>query len=319
MVISYVIPAQLTGDYIQDIPIFRISPIFDNLIKQIKETDKLVTFENEMLCEGKKIYYEARVKSLLKNQAIIIIRDITENKIADEQKQFIENARLKTNFMSKVSHELRTPLTAMNEGIYLVFNEEVGKLNEQQKQLLSLVHRNLNRLSRLIDDVLYLQRMDSGKMEFIFKPTDINNVIMEVIETMCQSFVNKGLYLKSDLAAGLPKVKLDRDRIIQVVTNLINNAFKFTEQGGVLITSEATPQGVMIKVHDTGIGIRHEDVNRLFQSFEQLNTFERKSTGTGLGLVICKEILDHHGGKIWIESKYSKGSTFLFTLNAWQD
>ena len=126
---------------------------------------------------------------------------------------------------------------------------------------------------------------------------------------------DKDIEFSLHLADGLPKAAFDRDKIAQVLTNLINNAIKFTDDGSVTITTEKSESGIQASVKDTGIGIKEEDMNKLFESFSQIVTEKgRKTGGTGLGLAISRKIIEHHGGKIWTESEYGKGSTFLFVL-----
>ena len=214
-----------------------------------------------------------------------------------------------------VSHELRTPLTAIKEGINIVIDGSVGNINNDQKDFLGTAKRNVDRLARLVNDVLDFQKLESGKMRFDFKENDINKVIEEVRDTMNPVIQEKGLGFNIKLAKNLSKVNFDKDKIVQVLTNLVNNAVKFTEKGSVIITTSEGNNIIQISVQDTGSGIKNEDMPKLFQSFQQLETpKERKVGGTGLGLVICKEIVERHKGKIWAESEFGKGTTFHFVI-----
>ncbi len=239
--------------------------------------------------------------------------DITKRKQAEEEIRKALEA--KSEFISVVSHELRTPLTVIKEGIALVFDEIVGKINDEQRELLDISKKNVDRLARLINNVLDIQKIDSGKMKFNLKTGDINEVVKEVYDTMGNSAKNAGLHFVLDLDTGLPKCSFERDKIIQVLTNLINNAIKFTDHGEVVIKTAKAQDAIQVSVSDTGCGIRKSDLPKVFDKFEQLETGgDRRTGGTGLGLAISKKIIEQHAGEIWVESTYEKGSKFIFTL-----
>jgi signal transduction histidine kinase len=224
-----------------------------------------------------------------------------------------EAAETKSRFTSMVSHELRTPLTAIKEGINIVLDGSAGDVNEEQKDFLSTAKRNVDRLSRLINDVLDFQKLEAGKLQFNLAENDLNEVAREVHQTMEPVVREKNLALLLDLDENMPKLVFDRDRITQVITNLLNNAMKFTEQGSITIATTIRGNIATLNVIDTGIGIKQEDLPKLFQSFEQVGK-DRKTGGTGLGLAISKEIIAQHKGRIWVESEFGKGTTFGFLL-----
>ena len=239
--------------------------------------------------------------------------DITKRRQAEERMK--EAMAVKSNFTSMVSHELRTPLSAIKEGIGIVLDGITGKINRKQKDLLQTSKRNVDRLTRLINDILDFQKLDSGMMQFDIQENDINDTVREVSKIMGKLTKQKKLSFSIELQPYLPKVRFDRDKIIQVLTNLINNAIKFTEKGGIAIKTEQGNNIIHVMVEDTGPGIRKGDLSKLFQAFQQLGApRERKPGGTGLGLAICKEIIERHRGKIWAESEYGKGSIFHFIL-----
>ncbi|MDD5194570.1 MAG: ATP-binding protein [Candidatus Omnitrophica bacterium] len=251
---------------------------------------------------------DAALDSLGITTAFIVQQAAAERVVADAMK-------IRSDFTSMVSHELRTPLTAIKESISIVLEEAAGKLNDEQKDFLGMSRRNVDRLSRLINDVLDYQKLESGKFEFNMQGKDMNEVIKEVQNTMASVAKNKGLDIILDLDENLPKTKFDRDKIVQVLTNLINNAIKFTEKGSITIASSKKDNFVHLAVKDTGPGIKKEDLPRLFVAFEQLEKGkDRKTGGTGLGLAISKEIIEKHKGKIWAESELGKGTTFQFIL-----
>lgn len=262
---------------------------------------------------------EERTRDLSKSQeaSLNILEDLIEAKdnLIKYSKQLEEALSIKSRFTSMVSHELRTPLTAIKEGLGIVLDGSAGNLNNEQKEFLDISKRNVDRLARLINAVLDFQKMEAGKYEFNMQENDINEVIAEAAKTMVQLVKEKKLNFEVKLDDSLPKIKFDKDKIIEVIINLLSNAIKFTEAGGIVIASVKDAENIRVSVKDTGIGIKEADMPRLFKSFEQLGKDnERKTAGTGLGLVISKGIIEKHNGMMWAESVIKKGSTFYFTL-----
>ena len=258
---------------------------------------------------------------------VVIDRALEKQRLSMENKRLLEKLKqankelrkldkLKSHFVSTASHELRTPLTAIKEGMAIVTDGTAGPLNEEQKDFLNMVKRNVDRLVRLINNLLDFQKLEAKKMEFKITEGDINELIKEVVKEMSPSIKNKGLEFTVSLAKNTPKVNFDRDRIVEVLTNLINNAIKFTKKGSIAISSSKKFKNtICISVSDTGIGIKREDVDKLFKGFSQLSREEGLAIGgTGLGLVISKKIVEAHCGKMMFESEYGKGSTFSFLL-----
>ncbi|MGB2601407.1 MAG: ATP-binding protein, partial [Candidatus Omnitrophota bacterium] len=240
-------------------------------------------------------------------------RDITERKSAE--KALLDNIRLKSNFTSMVSHELRTPLTAIKEGIGIVLDGSAGEINEEQEDFLSTAKRNVDRLGRLINDVLDFTKLQSGKMAMKVSENDISAIVEDVVKMQRPVAEEKKLYVKTEIVPGMPSAQFDQDRVTQVIINLVNNALKFTEEGGVTISVYPKGHEICVSVDDTGPGIKDSDIPKVFQEFRQIEDAKtRKAGGTGLGLAISREIIQRHGGKIWVESVYGKGSQFKFTL-----
>ncbi len=259
------------------------------------------------------LYWEFASISALKdeegniNHYLKVAEDITERKRIEQ---------MKNDFISTVSHELRTPLTAIKEGIGIVLDGSAGSVNEEQKDFLDTAKRNVDRLARLINDVLDLQKLQAGKKELNLKDEDMFELINEVKSTMMPLTKNKGLDLNVSCGEDIKLVSLDKDKIIQVLTNLVNNAIKFTEKGGINISvTKEVDNAVQVAVTDTGIGISSQDIDKLFKTFIQVAPEAYRKTGsTGLGLAISKEIIRLHGGKMWVKSEVGKGSTFYFML-----
>jgi PAS domain S-box-containing protein len=245
------------------------------------------------------------------------IRDITERKRKEKEieEELMETMKMKSDFTSMVSHELRSPLGVIKEGINLILEGLAGDINDEQKDLLGTAKRNTDRLGRLINNVLDFQKITSGKICFDIRENDINEIVLEVNKAMSLLAKEKGLDLAVDIDDSIPKIGFDRDKIIQVLINLVSNAIKYTEKGNITISTKLEGNTVHVIVRDTGTGIKAEDMQKLFQAFGQLDgTRDKKSGGTGLGLVISKEIILAHKGKIWAESKAGKGSSFHFIL-----
>ena len=244
---------------------------------------------------------------------VVVVDDITVHKEAE--KKLKETTEIKSQFISIVSHELRTPLTCIKEGVAIVLDGVAGEINEKQKHFLDLANRNINRLAMLVNDVLDFQKLDSGKMKLNPQENNVRQIAEEIYETMAISAKNKGLELSLELDENLPKVTLDRDRIIQVLTNLVGNAIKFTPQGGqVRLSFQKQDNELVTRVSDTGVGIPKEDLPKIFEQFYRVQREGEEIKGTGLGLAIVKKIVLLHGGRIEVESEPDRGSTFSVFL-----
>jgi len=248
--------------------------------------------------------------------ALVIIRvNHWVSELKGAEKKQMDIMEMKSNFISMASHELRTPLTAIQEGIAIVLDGSAGRVNDEQKEFLDIAKRNVDRLARLIDNALDFQKFDSGRVDFHMEAGNINDVVKEIYDTMLPLVKEKGLDFVVNLDDGLPSLRFDMDKIIQVLTNIVNNSIKFTEAGEIKLSTSKHNNSVLVSVSDTGYGIKKEDLSRVFNRFEQVLNIKGRSTGgTGLGLAISKEIIKHHNGKIWVESEYGKETTFQFIL-----
>jgi CheY-like chemotaxis protein len=251
---------------------------------------------------------------------VILIRDITAEKEVD---------RMKTDFISTVSHELRTPLTSvlgfakliqkkLEESIFPLIQTDDKKVNRSVRQVsenIEIIVSEGTRLTKLINEVLDVAKIEAGKMQWNMQPMAITEVIDRAFSATSALFEQKGLAPVREIEADLPDVYGDKDRLIQVVINLISNAVKFTEKGCITCRVRQDNQFIVVSVVDQGVGISESDQPKVFEKFKQVgDTLTDKPQGTGLGLPISKEIVAHHGGKIWVESEVGKGSTFSFTL-----
>ena len=235
----------------------------------------------------------------------------------------------KSSFLSTVSHELRTPLTSvlgfakiirrrLEDRIFPLVPEEDRKIQQTKRQVmdnLNVVVSEGERLTKLIDDVLDLAKIEAGKLTWNMETVSAAEVIERAVAATSSLVGVKKLTLVQNVESGLPTVTGDRDRLIQVVINLISNAVKFTDSGSITCAAGLRNGDIVVSVADSGIGIAPADQLKVFEKFKQVgDTLTDRPKGTGLGLPICKEIVEYHGGRIWVESEPGKGSTFSFTL-----
>jgi signal transduction histidine kinase/CheY-like chemotaxis protein len=235
----------------------------------------------------------------------------------------------KSSFLSTVSHELRTPLTSvlgfakiirrrLEDRLFPLIPEDDRKVQQAKQQVienLDVVVSEGERLTKLIDDVLDLAKIEAGKFTWNMATVSVSDVIERAIAATASLFETKKLNLVREIDPDLAAVNGDQDRLIQVVINLISNAVKFTDSGSITLSARLNGSEIVVGVTDSGIGIAPGDQAKVFEKFKQVgDTLTDKPKGTGLGLPICKEIVEYHGGRIWVESEPGKGSTFSFTL-----
>jgi len=252
--------------------------------------------------------------------AVILVRDVSAEKEVD---------RMKTDFITTVSHELRTPLTSVLGFAKIIakrFAEAIepqlpagdrraSRAATQIRDNLAIIVSEGERLTELINDVLDISKMEAGKIEWRLRQTDIAALIRQAVASIRSLAEAKGLACVIKTAPDLPPAKVDRDRVIQVLVNLLSNALKFTPEGGITVSAEAAQGRIFVSVADTGLGIPEKDQTHIFERFKQAgDTLTEKPKGTGLGLPICRYIVESHGGRIWVESEAGEGSVFHFTL-----
>ena len=238
---------------------------------------------------------------------LAVFRDMTE---------FREIDNMKTEFISTVSHELRTPLTSIKGAIGLIMGGVAGEINEEVRELLNIAQKNTDRLIKIINDMLDISKIESGKIQMNKEPLYITDCVRRSVEGISAFAHQNNIRIETDLPPATSVILADKDRIDQVITNLLSNAIKFTPAGGqVTVSVREEDDFVKVSVKDTGIGVPETHLERIFDKFHQVDrTAARQKGGTGLGLSICYAIVNEHGGKIWAESIVGKGSTFSFTL-----
>jgi signal transduction histidine kinase len=257
-------------------------------------------------------------------------------RLADHAAIAMENARLfervrrandaKTEFVSFVSHELKQPMTSMKGYTDLLMKGVAGALTETQYGLLETIRSNVDRMNLLVSELLDISRIESGRIRLNLGDVSMEKVIQDVLRTIRGQLEGKQQELEVEVVPDLPSVRGDQSRLMQVLTNLVSNAHKYTPEGGRITVraqthsngqgSEEDGRFVLCSVTDTGIGMSPEDQERLFKTkyFRAEDPAVRSVPGTGLGLVITKSLVELHGGEIWVESELGKGSTFSFTL-----
>ncbi len=251
-------------------------------------------------------------------------------RLADHAAIAIENARLfqqvqqaneaKTQFVSFVSHELKQPLTSLRGYSELLAKDADGPLSEKQLRFVNIIHTSFDRMDRLVQDLLDISRIESGQMRMEMGPIVPDEIVSEAVQAFQQKVIGKKQILHVDITPNLPVITGDRGRLIQVLTNLVSNAHKYTPEGGVISVrvaplSDKGRECICWSVQDSGIGLSREELDKLFTKyFRAGRTVVRSIPGTGLGLVISRSIVELHGGSIAVESTYHKGSIFSFTI-----
>lgn len=233
-----------------------------------------------------------------------------------KEKEKAESAdRLKSAFLASMSHELRTPLNSIIGFTGIVLQGLPGPLNEEQKKQLGMVRNSARHLLELINDILDLSKIEAGQLEIDIKQFNVRESIEKVVRSLEPIAEKKNISLTNTIAPEVNKLTNDRRRFEQILINLINNALKFTNKGSIHLECTVNGQKLVTRVMDTGIGIKPEDLDKLFQTFQQIDAgLTRNHEGSGLGLSICKRLVEKMGGKISVQSEWEKGSTFTFTL-----
>ena len=249
-------------------------------------------------------------------------RQDLESKIQDRTKELAHAleelkkiSKAKTDFVSAVSHELRTPLTSIKGYASILITGKIGALPPEVKERLEKINKHSDNLVKLINDLLDISRIESGRVEMNFTKHNIASIVENIRDLLMPQVSKKNIQLKINIPK-LPDIPVDNSQIERVFINLLSNAIKFTpENGTIMIDAELKDQSVLFKISDNGIGIKEEEIPKLFQEFYRIdNEINQNVKGTGLGLVLVKNIIEAHQGKIWLTSKTGSGTTFYFTL-----
>ncbi len=279
----------------------------------------LPTVENGEMTSGKTVVTDSdgvpitieAINAPLKNADGEIIG--TVKSIRDVSRE-AEIERMKNEFVSTVSHELRTPLTSIKGYVDVILAGETGEINELQREFLEIIHESSTRLGDLINDLLDIERIESGDIRLKVTGFDLGETVESVIRTMEAEAEAKNLHVITEIRENVT-IEADRDKVIQIITNLLSNAIKFTREGSVAVAMYPRNGFAEIVVKDTGIGIAPADMKKLFGKFFRVeNTYTRSVRGTGLGLSIVKSLVEMHGGEVTVKSRPNNGSAFTVRL-----
>ncbi len=308
---------------------------YQKLISYIIVDDKCYGYseifrEKEFTSDDSKCFQTLVNQVTLPLKSAILYQEITEKNI-----KLAKLERLKSEFISIVSHELKTPLTSIKNSLDIVASGKAGETTEPMKKFLDMAKRNVKKLSKIINDLLDMSKIEAGKMDYTFKQTSIVPVINDIKMSLAQIAKQKDLTLNVDIEENLKDVYADSDRIEQVLTNLVSNAIKFSPNNGSINISakvvnssdivvedcfkkqiqQLNGEYVQVSVADSGIGIEKDDLIHVFDKFEQIeNSLSREVGGSGLGLSIAKQLISSHNGVIWCDSIINKGSVFSFVI-----
>ncbi|MFC1711705.1 sensor histidine kinase [Patescibacteria group bacterium] len=274
------------------------------MIFSLSKTEKKISDYEKAILEG----FTDAVAVSLENASLY-------RKLKKTNKRLEEVSALKDEFVSLTSHELRTPLTAVAGSLSTILEGYAGKINTQVKEFVEGALNESNRLIRLVNNLLNISRIEAGRLKFEINTFNLSDTVKEVVEGLKAQAKEKNLKL---VFGGKDKltVKADQDKIREIIINLLGNAIKFTDKGGVAISFWKHTDMAVLSIEDTGRGVEIKDQAKLFKKFERVDGADgaKKKGGTGLGLYICKNLLQGMGGEIWLKSIHGKGSTFYFIL-----
>ncbi|MBU4299743.1 ATP-binding protein [archaeon] len=315
-----------TGDEFE-----RMAGAFNKMASDIKESKaKIETFnktlKEEVAEKTKELNQKVDELTTTKNAVLNMMDDTEElnksltearDKLSESVDELKETDIKKNEFMSIAAHELKTPMTSIHGFSQLLQDKKVADDPEKRDKYLKIMDHETTRLAKLVNDVLDLSRIDLNAMNFDFSEVDINDVIDTVRTEMDVQIKAKGLESEYIIDKNLPKITTDRERLTQILMNLINNSVKYTQKGKITVKISREDGILHFIVKDTGIGIARKNQEKIFTRFYQVDSsYTRSVGGVGLGLSLCKELVDLLGGKIWFESVHEKGSEFHFTLPA---
>jgi two-component system, NtrC family, sensor histidine kinase KinB len=262
--------------------------------------------------QGRMHYFRLKLSRIFDGEGefygvVTLLQDVT---------QFKELDRMKSDFIATLSHEFRTPVTSITMSVDLLGQGILGTLNPKQRELVDSAKEDCERLTKLARELLQLSKLESGRMQLRSEDLNIRAVADFSLRPLLRQFQEKNIHLLNDVPPGLPPITADEQQVSWIITNLVTNALKYTDPGGtVRLTAREEGETLLVVVADTGQGIAEEHLEKIFDKFVQVKHRADSTPGSvGLGLAIAKEIVEAYGGRIWVESRVGKGSTFSFTL-----
>ncbi len=296
---------------IKDLPLEWLNGLIQEALKlgRISEPKGNQTVIQHFI-QGEERYFRPEAVPILDSErqptgVVLVLKDVTQLRQQDE---------IKRGMISTVSHQLKTPLTSIRMAIHLLLEEKVGSLTEQQVDLLLTAREDSDRLHNILNNLLDISRIESGKTKMEFQAASPNSIQLEALEPFWRAAHDQGVTLSVEIPGDLPEVWADSTRIYYVIGNLLSNALRYTPHGGkITFSAQAEEKEVRFFIADTGKGIPRQYLPRIFEQFFRVPGQEKES-GAGLGLAIVKEIIEAHGGTVSVESQEGQGSTFAFTL-----
>ncbi|MBU0701024.1 hypothetical protein KKE26_07015 [bacterium] len=303
---------------IPEVLIFKLNKIIEkfNLSKELKNAREEI---KKLNIDVDHAYDELeKTAHVLKASSLEIEKE--KNNLKELNQQLEKLNKMKSDFLITVSHELRTPLSSIKAFAEILIDDKIEQ--SETIEYLQIINSESDRLGRMINNLLMTSQIETSKIYWKMGAVPINRVIEKVVDAMQLDIKESGLRLETNISSGISDVYGDKDRLVDVMNNLLNNAINFTPSGGIIRINAAEQMTddkrleIWVSVQDEGIGIKHEEQEKIFDKFYQIkkDILTDKPNGMGLGLAICKEIIEHHGGRIWVESKQGEGSSFTFSL-----
>ena len=330
---------ELLGKNLHDVFPAHWAEAFIHTVRKVIETRETAHIEYPLTIREQSLWFDAAISPLGPDMTLWMARDITGRKQTEERLQHLneeleqrvaqrteelaaamlkaqESDRLKSAFLASMSHELRTPLNSIIGFTGVILQGLAGPLNGEQTKQLNMTRDSARHLLALINDILDISKIEAGELEIIKQPFDMREAIAKALQVVQPLLLKKKeIQVQTSIGPGVGSLNQDRRRVEQVLINLVNNAIKFTQRGEVNIVCRVRDGWLETLIQDTGIGIKPEEMHRLFKPFQQIDTgLARGHEGTGLGLSICQRLVTAMGGEISVESQWGAGSTFRFTL-----
>jgi len=290
-----------------------------SLLERRDELEQVVAERTaELLQKNVRLHEEAVEHEQIETALELTLSHLKESqdKIQEQNRQLRKLDELKTNFLNVASHELRTPLASIKGFAQIMHERMIGEISDEQERGLTVVLRNVERLDRLIQDILDISRLESGTMQYKPEPVTVSDLLTEAVNIVKPLTGHRKVTIHADDCHTLQPLIIDKGRIVQVLVNLLNNAVKFSpNQSTISVRTRLQGDQVLFEVEDQGRGIPADNLEKIFETFFQVDQgLDRKFGGTGLGLSIARGIVDAHGGRIWAESTPGAGSILRFTL-----